>query len=215
MAPMPFLHPAVPKQLAHCRLRRKGPFRSRHGHHMLKAAMVLRLEILCEALHFFSFPNLARFGWIWCDLNKNVHGLGLSWLFFSLFELIGFYHITSHMVPRYFAIKHTVCTSCPYHLPSPGFSKVSFKAPPSTFRDRSPLRSSVKAPPSCREAPRPPVKAPPPTAPPPMPPPAAPAMAEMAEMKRRLEELQRREVDHIQEKILGFFEGNVTKGSLG
>ena len=51
-------------------------------------------------------------------------------------------------------------------------SQVSFKAPPATFgRDRSPGRSSVKAPPSCRE-PRPPVKAPPP------PPPAAPSASE-------------------------------------
>ena len=53
-------------------------------------------------------------------------------------------------------------------------SQVSFKAPPATFgRDRSPGRSSVKAPPSCRE-PRPPVKAPPP------PPPAAPSSASEA-----------------------------------
>ncbi|CAL1140540.1 unnamed protein product [Cladocopium goreaui] len=54
-----------------------------------------------------------------------------------------------------------------------GNSSVSFKAPPATFgRDRSPGRSSVKAPPSCRE-PRPPVKAPPP-------PPPAPSSASEA-----------------------------------
>lgn len=78
-----------------------------------------------------------------------------------------------------------------------GNSSVSFKAPPATFgtfgRDRSPGRSSVKAPPSCRE-PRPPVKAPPP------PPPAPSSASEVMELRQRLEEMQKRELERMNEK---------------